>query len=49
MNPPEISDLDYIDFLITMSKVCSATETAWAQLKNLRALAYARKTIVSST
>jgi len=31
MNPPKISDQDYIDFLIATPKVCSATEAARVQ------------------
>ena len=31
MNPPKVSDRDYIDFLIATPKVCSATEAARVQ------------------
>ena len=31
MNPPEVTDEDYIQFLIATPKVCSATEAARVQ------------------
>jgi putative transposase len=40
MNPPKVTDEDYIQFLIATPKVCSATEAARVQPDGERAAAH---------
>ncbi len=40
MNPPKVTDEDYIQFLIATPKVCSATEAARVQAEEVQAPAH---------
>ena len=40
MNPPKVTDEDYIQFLIATPKACSATEVARLQLDGIESPAH---------